>query len=221
MTKTSMQDFKAAIEKYSLTDAPELLDEQRLQTVRNYCILLWIKNEQMNLTRHTDWDQFVARDLVDTLQLSRLIPENCDVLDVGSGGGVPGMLLAILRPDLKVTLTESVGKKGLALGEFAGALELQIEIYNERAEALLEDFRFDVTTARAVGPLVKLCRWFEGKWPPVGRMLAIKGPKWNDEKAVAEEAGLLKEIDLKKVAEYATPGTEWNSVILEISAKKG
>lgn len=215
-----MEDLKAAIAKFGLTETAELSDDACLNKVRQYCVLLWVKNEQMNLTRHTTWDQFVSRDLMDTLQLSPLIPSGSLVLDVGSGGGVPGLLLAILRPDLKLTLTESVGKKAAALGEFASALELDVEIYNERAETVLEDFRFDVTIARAVGPLIKICRWFEDHWPSVGRLLAIKGPKWPEELEEATEANLTRGIEVAKLKEYSTPNTEWNSVILEVSAKQ-
>ena len=215
-----MEDIKAAIAKFGLTETVELSDDACLNKVRQYCVLLWVKNEQMNLTRHTTWDQFVSRDLMDTLQLSPLIPSGSLVLDVGSGGGVPGMLLAILRPDLKLTLTESVGKKAAALGEFSSALELDVEIYNERAETVLEDFRFDVTIARAVGPLIKICRWFEDHWPSVGRLLAIKGPKWPEELEEATEANLTRGIEVAKLKEYSTPNTEWNSVILEVSAKQ-
>ena len=215
-----MEDIKAAIAKFGLTKTAELSDDACLNKVRQYCVLLWVKNEQMNLTRHTTWDQFVSRDLMDTLQLSPLIPSGSLVLDVGSGGGVPGLLLAILRPDLKLTLTESVGKKAAALGEFASALELDVEIYNERAETVLEDFRFDVTIARAVGPLIKICRWFEDHWPSVGRLLAIKGPKWPEELEEATEANLTRGIEVAKLKEYSTPNTEWNSVILEVSAKQ-
>ncbi len=215
-----MEDIKAAIAKFGLTKTVELSDDACLNKVRQYCVLLWVKNEQMNLTRHTTWDQFVSRDLMDTLQLSPLIPSGSLVLDVGSGGGVPGLLLAILRPDLKLTLTESVGKKAAALGEFASALELDVEIYNERAETVLEDFRFDVTIARAVGPLIKICRWFEDHWPSVGRLLAIKGPKWPEELEEATEANLTRGIEVAKLKEYSTPNTEWNSVILEVSAKQ-
>ena len=215
-----MEDIKAAIAKFGLTETVELSDDACLNKVRQYCVLLWVKNEQMNLTRHTTWDQFVSRDLMDTLQLSPLIPSGSLVLDVGSGGGVPGLLLAILRPDLKLTLTESVGKKAAALGEFASALELDVEIYNERAETVLEDFRFDVTIARAVGPLIKICRWFEDHWPSVGRLLAIKGPKWPEELEEATEANLTRGIEVAKLKEYSTPNTEWNSVILEVSAKQ-
>ena len=215
-----MEDLKAAIAKFGLTETAELSDDACLNKVRQYCVLLWVKNEQMNLTRHTTWDQFVSRDLMDTLQLSPLIPSGSLVLDVGSGGGVPGLLLAILRPDLKLTLTESVGKKAAALGEFASALELDVEIYNERAETVLVDFRFDVTIARAVGPLIKICRWFEDHWPSVGRLLAIKGPKWPEELEEATEANLTRGIEVAKLKEYSTPNTEWNSVILEVSAKQ-
>lgn len=215
-----MEDIKAAIAKFGLTETVELSDDACLNKVRQYCVLLWVKNEQMNLTRHTTWDQFVSRDLMDTLQLSSLIPSGSLVLDVGSGGGVPGLLLAILRPDLKLTLTESVGKKAAALGEFASALEMDVEIYNERAETVLEDFRFDVTIARAVGPLIKICRWFEDHWPSVGRLLAIKGPKWQEELDEAKTANLTGGIEITRLKEYSTPTTEWNSVILEVSAKQ-
>ncbi len=215
-----MEDLKAAIAKFGLTETAELSDDACLNKVRQYCVLLWVKNEQMNLTRHTTWDQFVSRDLMDTLQLSPLIPSGSLVLDVGSGGGVPGLLLAILRPDLKLTLTESVGKKAAALGEFASAVELDVEIYDERAETVLVDFRFDVTIARAVGPLIKICRWFEDHWPSVGRLLAIKGPKWPEELEEATEANLTRGIEVAKLKEYSTPNTEWNSVILEVSAKQ-
>ena len=176
----------------------------------------------MNLTRHTDFDTFVSRDLVDTLELSKLIPvgpHRKPVLDVGSGGGVPGMVLAIIRPDLALTLSDSVKKKADALLEFAKVLELNIEICNERAESILADFRYDYTIARAVGPLHKICRWFDEHWPSVGQLLAIKGPRWPEEKAEAAELKLLTYVDLEKVAEYPTPGTEWNSVILRLSAK--
>ena len=174
----------------------------------------------MNLTRHTSYELFVTRDLIDTLELSKLIPEGKQVLDVGSGGGVPGMLLQILRPDLKVALAESIGKKAQALGVIADAIGLDMEIYHCRAEDLLQDFRYDYTTARAVGPLVKFCTWFEEVWPSIGRLLAVKGPRWIDEKNAAAEKGMLKKLDLRVVAQYPTPGTDWESVILQIKPSR-
>ena len=214
-----MNEFQQQIEHFGLENCPELAPESVRETIQRYCVLLWHKNQQMNLTRHTDWQTFVARDLVDTLQLSRLIDHGSEVLDVGSGGGVPGLLLAIIRPDLQISLTESVGKKAQALVEFAETLDVKAQIYQERAETLLSDFRYDFMTARAVGSITKLCRLFNGHWLNVGAMLATKGPNWTNEKAEAETLGLLKQVDIELAVEYLTPMTEWKSSILRISFK--
>jgi 16S rRNA (guanine527-N7)-methyltransferase len=131
------------------------------------------------------------------------------------------MVLSILRPDLQVSLTDSVGKKANALGAIAEEIGLSVEIYQCRAEDLLEDFRYDVTVARAVGPLKKFGVWFEKVWPSVGRLLALKGPKWVEEKAEADTIGCLDKVDIEVVAEYDVPGFEWQSVILEIKGKRG
>jgi 16S rRNA (guanine527-N7)-methyltransferase len=208
-----MASLKQTIEQYNLS-----VPEAAYGPLKHYCQHVWDINKSINLTRHTTYEKFVTRDLLDSIELSKLIPEDSEVLDIGSGGGVPGMVLAILRPDLQVTLTDSVGKKAGALGEIAEALDLQIAIYKCRAEDLLEDFRFDYTTARAVGPLKKLGLWFQDCWPSVGKLLAVKGPKWLEEKAAADEEGLLKKVDLRVLSEYAVPGVEWKSVILQIKA---
>ncbi len=186
--------------------------------LKHYCQALWEINEELNLTRHTSYEKFVTRDLLDTIELSKLIPEGKDVLDIGSGGGVPGMVLAIIRPDLKISLTDSVGKKASALGVIAETVEISVEIYQCRAEELLEDFHFDFSTARAVGPLKKMGRWFDDKWPALGRLLAVKGPKWIEEKAEADEAELLKKVDVRVLSEYEVPGVDWKSVILQLKA---
>ena len=211
-----LKELVEAIEKFGLAQAPELQDRDILNRIRSFAILMWVKNQQMNLTRHTTWDLFVSRDLMDTLVLSRLIPDEADVLDVGSGGGVPGMLLAILRPDLQVTLTDSVRKKAMALNEFADALELNVAIFNDRVESVLQDLRFDVVTARAVGPLSKLLRWFDGHWMSMGRLLAVKGPKWKEELEKAHAENLTDHLVVGPVATYPTPGTDWESVVLQV-----
>jgi 16S rRNA (guanine527-N7)-methyltransferase len=214
MAKT-LNEFQQALQKYDV-NADELASEDVSERVQQYCVLLWHKNQQINLTRHTDWDKFVSRDLVDTLELSKLIGEGQEVLDVGSGGGVPGLLLAILRPDLEVSLAESVGKKALVLAEFAEALGVHVQVFNERAEKILTDFRYDVTTARAVGSISKMCTWFEDRWPYIGRLLATKGPGWVTERDEANEKGLLEGIQIEIAAQYPTPGMEWESYILDI-----
>jgi 16S rRNA (guanine527-N7)-methyltransferase len=186
--------------------------------LKHYCQALWEKNQDLNLTRHTTYEMFVTRDLLDTIELSKLIPEGKEVLDIGSGGGVPGMVLAILRPDLTISLTDSVGKKAAALGEIAESVGVSCEIYHCRAEELLEDFRYDYSIARAVGPLKKMGTWFEEVWPSLGRLLAVKGPKWIEEKAEADELGVLKKVDIRLLSEYEVPGLDWKSFIIQLKA---
>jgi len=127
--------FEEMLEQFEIE-----LSREQIDLLSQYCRLLWDWNKKLNLTRHTDFEKFVARDLVDTLELSKLIAANEEVLDVGSGGGVPGIVLAVLRPDLQVTLCESVGKKCQALDAILQELGLPITLFNARAESLLDEF---------------------------------------------------------------------------------
>ncbi|MEM7784193.1 MAG: 16S rRNA (guanine(527)-N(7))-methyltransferase RsmG [Planctomycetota bacterium] len=204
--------------KKTLDDFGLEIPESSYAPMKHYCQKLWQLNTQLNLTRHTSYEKFVSRDLLDTLEISKLISEGKEVLDIGSGGGVPGIVLAILRPDLRVTLCESIGKKASALNELNDTVGLNLEIYNCRAEDLLDDFRYDFSTARAVGPLKKIGLWFDGKWDSLGNLLAVKGPNWVNERQEAEAAGLLQKVNLKVAAEYDVPDVDWKSVILQISA---
>jgi 16S rRNA (guanine527-N7)-methyltransferase len=173
----------------------------------------------MNLTRHTTYDKFVSRDLVDTIQLSELLEPDEEVLDMGTGGGVPGVILAILRPDLQVSLCESIQKKSRAVEAIVRDLGLPVTVHHDRAESVLEDLRYDVVVARAVGPLWKICQWLQPHWHSFGRLLAIKGPQWVEERKIARERGLLKNVELRRVASYQMPGTESESVILKLWAR--
>lgn len=194
------------------------LPGHQLAALERYCQALWEWNTHINLTRHSDFESFAARDLVDTLQLSQLLRPNEVVLDVGSGGGIPGLTLAILRPDLKVTLTDSVAKKARALERLAESAGVHVEVYAARAESLLQDFRFDSALARAVGPLDRMLGWFHGQWDVLGRLLAVKGPRWREELAQAEKRGLMRSLTCRAAATYDVPGLGWVSTILEIRA---
>ena len=158
------------------------LPEDQISSLTRYAELLWEWNEKINLTRHTTWQLFASRDMLDVTQLAALIPEGVDVLDLGSGGGVPGIPLSIIRPDLNVSLCESVGKKAQVLNEIVTDLDLPITVFAARAESLLDDLQFDTIVVRAVGSLRKLCTWVEPHWTSIGQILAIKGPKWLEER---------------------------------------
>jgi 16S rRNA (guanine527-N7)-methyltransferase len=193
--------------------------QPQMELLDKYCRLLWDWNEKLNLTRHTDYDKFVTRDLVDALQLVPFLRPDEEVLDVGTGGGVPGVVLKILRPDLQVALCDSVGKKVRAVDSIIQELGLEIPVFPFRAEDLLEDTRYDALVIRAVGPLAKLLALFKPHWHSFRRMLVIKGPKWTDELNEAKRRGLLQNLQLKTAAEYPLPGADGNSVILKIWPK--
>jgi 16S rRNA (guanine527-N7)-methyltransferase len=184
-----------------------------------YCHALWDWNTKLNLTRHTDYEKFVCRDLWDSLQLARLLDAGEHVLDVGSGGGVPGVVLAILRPDLRIALCESVGKKAAALGAIVKSLRLPLSVLHGRAEQLLAEVPDHTLIARAVGPLWRILKWFQPHWSLIRRMLVIKGPRWVDERSEARHRGLLRGLELRRAAVYASPDTNAENVILHIWRK--
>lgn len=192
------------------------LDPSRHGDVEKYCHLLWDWNEKINLTRHVDFERFVTRDLVDTQKLAELILPNEEVIDLGSGGGVPGLLLAVLRPDLKVTLTDSIAKKARALEDMVKRLGKDVRVVSGRAEEVLEEERFDATTTRGVGALWKILSWLKPHWLGVGRLLTIKGPKWTEERGEARHRGLLNDLSIRVASEYETPGSGAHNFILKI-----
>lgn len=212
MSSDTQNSLTAALSQYSID-----LPSDQVDVIGRYCEQLWDHNSRHNLTRHTDFDTFVARDVADSIELSSLLKAGEWILDIGSGGGVPGILLAILKPDLgRVVLSEFVTKKADCLQQMVDALDLKIEVVTERAENILIASQFDVVTARAVGPLRKMLPWFEACWGQYQRMLLIKGPRWVEEKEAADELGLTEGLSIEKVHEYLMPGRDSQSVVLEL-----
>jgi 16S rRNA (guanine527-N7)-methyltransferase len=196
------------------------VDEDQLALLERYCRALWEWNTRLNLTRHTTYEKFVSRDVVDSLALDPLIDAGQRVLDVGTGGGVPGIVLAILRPDLEVSLCESVAKKAKAVQAIVTETGLDLPVYHARAEEVLEKHAFDTLVARAVAPLSKLLTWLAPHWDAFERLLVIKGPNWIEERHEARERGLLKGMDLRKAASYPLAGADSESVVLSIRPKE-
>lgn len=194
------------------------LPAEQLERIECYCRMLWEWNSRLNLTRHTDFDKFASRDLVDTLAFSQALTSGERVLDVGTGGGVPGVVLAIVRPDLRVEMCESIGKKARAVADMVARLRLAAPVHHARAEAVLAESRFDSLVVRAVAPLKTLLEWFRPHWPKIGRLLVLKGPSWVEERGEARHFGLLGSLALRKTLEYANPATRALSVLLSITA---
>jgi 16S rRNA (guanine527-N7)-methyltransferase len=196
------------------------LAEDRAARLDEYCRLLWDYNTRLNLTRHTDYEKFVARDLIDSMQLATLLEPGQTVLDLGTGGGVPGVVVAILRDDVRVAVCDSVAKKANAVKAIVEAMKLPVRVLARRAEEILAGQKFDVVVARAVGPLWKILRWLKPHWSAVGSLLVVKGPRWVEERGEARHRGYLADMELRKAAEYDMPGTKTQSVVLRIWPEK-
>jgi 16S rRNA (guanine527-N7)-methyltransferase len=127
------------------------------------------------------WD----RHLLNCAVVGGLIPQGATVADIGSGAGLPGLVLAIVRPDVRMTLVEPLERRVRWLDEAVTALGLDtVTVVRARAEEIPD--RFDVVTARAVAPLSKLARWCLPLVTPGGALLALKGSQAQAELAEAE-----------------------------------
>ena len=201
------------------------LPKVQVRKLDEYCRLLWNWNERINLTRHTDYDKFVLRDVVDSMTLAGFLRTGERILDVGTGGGVPGIILAILRPDVRFELCDSTGKKALAVSEMVQELRLALPVHHAKAEALLSEKgkRFTTLTIRAVSRMAVLLRNFAPCWSSFDRMLLVKGPKWTAERGEARHYNLTTKLALRCVKTYSTKITESESVesvILQLCLKE-
>jgi 16S rRNA (guanine527-N7)-methyltransferase len=193
-----------------------VLTPEQVEQLDHYRRLLWSWNERMNLTRHTTLEKFVHRDVFDSHQFSLLLERGERVMDVGTGGGVPGIVLAILRPDLSVHLSESTQKKARAVEAMVQELGLKTPVFATRAEEVLSISTFDTLIARALAPLHKILTWLAPHWDAFDRLLVVKGPAWVEERAEARHRGVLRGLELRKLVEYQTPATGAESILLSI-----
>lgn len=198
------------------------LTQPQTRLLGEYCRLLWSWNEKINLTRHTDVAKFVRRDLLDTWAFARAIQEDEIVLDVGTGGGVPGIPLAVLRPDVRVHLCETVAKKARAVHDIVEQLGLSIPVLHGRVEEFLGEGRWEFHTLifRAVAPLSKILRWVHPHWEQFDRLLILKGPHWVEERGEARHFGHLQGLALRVIDRYEMPDTAAESYLLQITRKE-
>ena len=133
-------------------------------------------NTYMNLTAITDPTDFAVKHIIDSMTVLPYIPQGAAVLDLGTGAGFPGLVIAVLRDDVKLTLMDSTRKKINFVAETAKKLGLTVECVHARAEEAKKTHgsKYDICTARAVASLDKLITWGLPLLKPGGRLLAMK-----------------------------------------------
>ncbi len=151
------------------------------------------------------------RHLLNCAVITDLMPEHSTVCDVGSGAGLPGIPLALLRPDLQLTLLEPLLRRVTFLTEVVEVLDLadRVTVVRERAEE--HKARYAVVLARAVAPLVKLVPWCAPLRSPTGTILALKGRSAGAELSAAQpalaKAGLSAEVLTVRAHPHLDPAT--------------
>ena len=155
------------------------------------------------------------RHLVNCGAVARHLPVSGTVVDVGSGAGLPGIVLAAMRPDLRIVLLEPMERRTIWLQEVVDRLELgSVEVLRGRAEEQHGLLAADAVTARAVAPLDKLARWCLPLVRQGGDLLAMKGRQAGDELAAAAAELVRLGGDRGEVLEAAGPaGTEPTYVV--------
>lgn len=193
-------DFLALASAFGIEFEPGDLDQ-----LRRYLDLLLETNEQFNLTSITDRDEAWMKHIFDSLTLMPFVQAAIEsrmglggraplVMDVGSGGGLPGIPLAIVQPAARFTLLEATGKKARFLERVRDELGLNnLEVVNQRAEQAGQDHKrhreqYDLVVSRAVGHL-RILLELTVPFARVGGVVAvIKGAKAADEVAAAKQA---------------------------------
>lgn len=148
------QDIAAAIATAAL--AP--LSFEATQRLVSYLHLLLRWNSRLNLTAIREPHEIVRRHLVECVQCAQLLPPISTLLDFGSGAGLPGIPVAIVRPEIRVTVGESQGKKAAFLREAVRTLSLTSDVFDGRIERMPADQIFDAVTLRAVDKMAEACR---------------------------------------------------------------
>ena len=147
-----------------------------------YYELLVFWNERFNLTAITEKDEVEVKHFIDSLSSVDLISENASLLDIGSGAGFPSLPLKIVRPDITLTMVDSVNKKVGFLNEVVKRLNLEgAEAIHSRAEDLDKDKKYDFVVSRAVASLSTLLEYCLPFVKEGGYLIAYKSEKTDEE----------------------------------------
>ena len=172
-------------------------------TAERYAAILATRGVEWGLIGPREAERIWDRHVVNSLAVAAATPQGATVVDVGSGAGLPGLPLALARPDLRVTLLEPLLRRATFLTEVVGELSLGDRVDVVRARAEDHDATYDVVTCRAVARLPKLLGWTAPLIGRRGRLVALKGASASDE--LAEAAKEHKRHRLTASIESVTP----------------
>jgi 16S rRNA (guanine527-N7)-methyltransferase len=194
------------------------LTEAQIEQLMDYLALLAKWNAVYNLTAVRDPAQMVVQHLLDSLAVVPAFTDAKNVLDVGAGGGLPGMVLAIARPDMQVSMIDTVHKKTAFLTQAKAELRLaNVTVHTARVEQLQVPHRFDIITSRAFAELADFVNWSGHLLKEGGRFIAMKGVMPDEEIARLPAGWKVTEIRPLRVPRL---NAERHLIIIEAGDKK-
>ena len=209
-----------------------LSEKQQGQLFRYYELLIE-KNKVMNLTAITDETEFVQKHIIDSLAIVKAGPAVCgifeagdvNVIDVGTGAGLPGIVLKLFYPGIRLTLFDSLQKRLRFLEEVIEALELRETVtLHGRAEDIGQNAKyreqFDIVTSRAVANLSTLAEYCLPLAKPYGLFLPYKSGDIDEELSEAAHAVKLLGGEVCAAEKYTLPGTDMARSLLLIEKIK-
>lgn len=200
------------------------ITEKQAEQLEMYKDMLLEWNEKINLTAITDEYEIIIKHFVDCLECTKIIKEEKNIIDVGTGAGFPGMVLAIYYSDKKFTLLDALNKRLIFLAEVVNKLGLKnVEIVHGRAEevARKEEYKecYDASVSRAVAQLPVLLEYTSPFVRVGGKCIVMKGDNVEDEVKLSQNA--LNILKLKIVDRYnysyVVNNEEYNRSILKIN----
>lgn len=195
------------------TVAAQVFEPGRLTLLERYAGLLATEGVTRGLIGPREVPRLWDRHLLNCGLLAPLIPDGATVADLGTGAGLPGLVLAIARPDLSVTLIEPMARRVAFLEEVRAELDLaNVDIVRAQAEQWSHSRRFRVVTARALAALPKLLTWGMPLVGDGGELLAMKGSSARDEIEAATQD--LRRWDARaEVVTTSVPGSSVTTVV--------
>lgn len=199
--------------------------QAQAEKFQKYYEMLIEWNEKINLTAITEPQEVIEKHFVDSLTLltNCKIKQGAKVIDVGTGAGFPGIPLKIMRPDIELTLLDSLNKRLNFLGEVCNALDIEAVRVHKRAEEAGLDHKmregFDIATARAVAQLNVLAEYCLPLVKMKGYFLAMKGPGAEVELTAAENAlDILGGTDVEIISVDLPTAGERNIIAIQKKA---
>lgn len=178
------------------------------KTIRQYVDILASGGVDWGLIGPREIGRLWERHILNSIALESLIPEGCRVADVGSGAGLPGIPLAILRPDLEMILIEPMLRRSNFLTEAIDELGLDDRVSVVRGRAEDADLHVDVVVSRAVAKLATLINWTADLIVDSGSLLALKGQSADDEVVKAKKELSKRRLSAEVLLIRADPASD-------------